>query len=782
MVKRKKRKRKNKSQSPPLQVPKNSPKSTASSKKPEKANSLIQDTKAPILGNDLKQLSKIEDNPEKLSVQEKENIALIQKLLNQVKEFYTQIESNRNKESQARQDADKLKDDLENELKNLAEKEDALNAKEREVNAREQDILKRETDAQAGFIEIEKKFLKSLEKTKDSLLKKCENFQNIIIGQEGDWQLKKQAALTNKIVELQEELDKRESSLAKREVEVQLQEAILKQQASGIAEVIENRKKQMEQEWKGLLDDQINRNKSLQDKIKQLEKQISSFEEIRSQLDGRSPDETNILIAELKGKNNELRIKLEQSGGSELQDRYEQIQEDLRDKEDMIYDLSRQLREKKERLASLEYGNTNKLLIKRRNEQLQTNTELLDEGLKQLQNELKDLKQRTKNMPVFSELIKLDEKYKKTKRVLGRDNNSSLKDFVNALRNNMGVEGFDYSEEILQLFVGGLSMSRLIILQGISGTGKTSLAHLFAKVVSGEVQEDQEAFHKIAVQAGWRDNQDLLGYYNAFERKYYEKEFTIGLYKANTPRFRDLPFITLLDEMNLSHVEQYFADLLTELEDQDKKKYLRLRLASGVDKSDNSPRYLDEDGQHIIIPKNVWFIGTANKDETTMEFADKTYDRSHIMVLKRRPHQGISFKPEDGHNSCWSYSDLVEAFNEAKSRYEKDPATVLHEMESSLAGILDKEFEVGWGNRLERQLNDFVPVVVASGGTVGLALDHILATKILRNGKVTGRFDITKNPLEELKDKVEELLKCFKVSPDNSNALKLLQDDINRKN
>ena len=170
-------------------------------------------------------------------------------------------------------------------------------------------------------------------------------------------------------------------------------------------------------------------------------------------------------------------------------------------------------------------------------------------------------------------------------------------------------------------------MGRLILLQGISGTGKTSLPVAFARAVGAQAAE-------IKVQAGWRDPQDLIGHYNTFEKRFHETEFLKALYRANTPRWNDSIQIVLLDEMNLSHPEQYFSDLLSTLELPEGDQHLEL-LTHAVTAA---PALLDG-GNRLRIPRNVWFIGTANHDETTMDFADKTYDRSHVMEFPERPEQ-----------------------------------------------------------------------------------------------------------------------------------------------
>ena len=122
-------------------------------------------------------------------------------------------------------------------------------------------------------------------------------------------------------------------------------------------------------------------------------------------------------------------------------------------------------------------------------------------------------------------------------------------------------------------------MSRLHLLQGISGTGKTSLPLAFARALGAGAA-------LIEVQAGWRDRQDLIGHFNAFERRFYESEFLQALYRAQCPRYSGLVNIVVLDEMNLSHPEQYFADLLSAMEEPDpQERWLRLNVPA----SENRP-------------------------------------------------------------------------------------------------------------------------------------------------------------------------------------------------
>ena len=96
----------------------------------------------------------------------------------------------------------------------------------------------------------------------------------------------------------------------------------------------------------------------------------------------------------------------------------------------------------------------------------------------------------------------------------------------------------------------------------------------------------------------------------------------------------------------------------------------------------------------------------------------------------------------------------------------------------SLKDVLKSEFDVSFGNRLERQIRNFVPVVCAAGGSKELALDHLLATKIVRKGKITGLFGVQDDSLVKLKEEIQKNIKL----DDNSATIRLIDQDIAAKN
>jgi hypothetical protein len=323
--------------------------------------------------------------------------------------------------------------------------------------------------------------------------------------------------------------------------------------------------------------------------------------------------------------------------------------------------------------------------------------------------------------------------------------------------------GLSYRLPDLRLVLAGMAMSRLHLFQGISGIGKTGLARALATAFGSDT-----SVAVIPVQAGWRDPQDLMGYYNSFDRIFYESEFTKALYRAQCPAFKDRPFFIVLDEMNLSHPEQYFSGVLSALAIKDRP---RLELTTAPVRN---PAKLIIDGTHLAIPENVWFIGTANHDETTVGFADKTYDRAFVLELPwRHPDLPVtaSAPPEP-----LGLRHISRAFGEAQATHGAQADDIIQFLDTHWRKRFAEELRIGWGNRLEMQIKDFAPVVVAAGGSPGEAMDHLLATRILRS--VRGRYDIHADTLDTLRTDLVESLTQFDSTHEPTATHLLLDDEI----
>lgn len=406
-----------------------------------------------------------------------------------------------------------------------------------------------------------------------------------------------------------------------------------------------------------------------------------------------------------------------------------------------------------------------------------------------------------------------------------RDNLKSQSESLNSIVNHIityaasRAKPLFYSKEDIKAFIAGMAASPFAILQGMSGTGKTSLPRIFADAIFGEV-------NIVPVESSWRDRNELLGYYNDFSKKYTAKEFTCDLYKANTPNYRSVPYFIVLDEMNLSRVEYYFADFLSVLENDPNEWKVQLvetdmrQLPNEITPevrdalaNDDSARYVElrsiveklypekgsldseaiqnaqagekqkllqfleekhfknihgsaslvtgpqllEDGKTITIPENVWFIGTANKDESTFEITDKVYDRAQVMNFKNRA-KGIKLD-KDIEKKFIPYGTLKTLFNKAKKEFDFDCAS--NPTINDIDDYLKAHFKVSFGNRILDQINKFVPVYVAASFVskpkneaeenvyIYEALDYQITNKVLRKLEY---IDMTGEEIEELEN------------------------------
>ncbi len=342
---------------------------------------------------------------------------------------------------------------------------------------------------------------------------------------------------------------------------------------------------------------------------------------------------------------------------------------------------------------------------------------------------------------------------------------------------------FYYSLETIRIFLAGLHMSPISILQGISGTGKTSLPREFAKALVSDgyymgVDDDNQnkaPYRICAVQSGWRDNMDLMGYYNSFEHKYKETDFFKALYTANQPKYADTLFLIILDEMNLSRPEHYFADFLSLLEQSPSERYI------GLTNTPNEVLPALIKGGKLKIPENVRFIGTANHDETTLEFAPKTYDRSNLMDMPKNHPDKKDFKTTEGSFNV-KYSWLNTKFEEAEQK-QKDSFNKFHTfINSDDMKLLLMDKGIGIGNRLEFQAEKFISVFVESGKEkekdVAKAIDHLISSRLFRSLK--NRYDLDKANMTKFKDDYVKLFNnSFKLQP--SFAIELLNTEISKK-
>ncbi len=234
-----------------------------------------------------------------------------------------------------------------------------------------------------------------------------------------------------------------------------------------------------------------------------------------------------------------------------------------------------------------------------------------------------------KNIPHIKSPIELKEQKKDT----GLFNKRSFE-------NNLPDTGLVYSKLLTKRFVASLLTKPFVILTGLSGSGKTKLAQAFVQWICAS--EDQ--YKIIPVGADWTNREPLLGYPNGLQDKKYVLPDSGALQlvmEASKPENRDKPYFMILDEMNLSHVEYYFADFLSIMESRDK-----IKLYSGNKRKDSMEEDVD---QEIGWPENLFIIGTVNIDETTYMFSPKVLDRANVIEFRIEHSEMEGFLEKNNH-------------------------------------------------------------------------------------------------------------------------------------
>ena len=312
----------------------------------------------------------------------------------------------------------------------------------------------------------------------------------------------------------------------------------------------------------------------------------------------------------------------------------------------------------------------------------------------------------------FPKLTLVDQKYASFQ-YPEYDNDITLEDFVEGYRLFAASQmKLYYTTEIIRRFVAGMAASKLLILEGISGTGKTSLPYSFSRYMENPATI-------VSVQPSYRDRTEILGYFNEFSKRFNETEFLRALYEAN---YRPDPTLIVLDEMNLARIEYYFAEMLSILEMPNEDEWV-LDLVPTAWQGD--PVKLD--GGKLHVSTATWFIGTANNDDSTFTITDKVYDRAMPIELNER---ADAFECDPQPHCDITAEHLEYLFQKAKMEHPiSDDA--LDKMQK-LDNYLVTRFKLSFGNRIMKQMYDFIPVYVACGGTELGGMDYIIARKVLK--------------------------------------------------
>lgn len=401
------------------------------------------------------------------------------------------------------------------------------------------------------------------------------------------------------------------------------------------------------------------------------------------------------------------------------------------------------------------------------NENLKRNNEELKVNIKNIE---KDIKIKSRYLQEINDLIEMSKQEEERLISLGLLNSKEETDKVKEKVDINKDEYIDYiikylacsyrdnlyyNKETIERLYTALSTSQLVILSGSPGTGKTSLIEGFSDAIGANKKI-------ISVQPNWTETQDLIGFYNPIDKKYISTPFLDFLIDAKSND--DSLYIVCLDEMNLAHVEYYFAEFLSKLESKNRelelysediyiknKEEIEIQMKFienkynikskedifNIEDMSIFEKYNELKSQYqnlikynhkLTIPSNIRFVGTINKDETTKNLSPKVVDRSFIMEVEKYSEE--------------TKKHMLEKMDEYKANYDKVlnldskdfrvnrldiDEEKLNELKN-ISGIVNKEFGISLNNRFYKQVGEIMSVGIINEEEL---LDSIILTKII---------------------------------------------------
>jgi len=233
---------------------------------------------------------------------------------------------------------------------------------------------------------------------------------------------------------------------------------------------------------------------------------------------------------------------------------------------------------------------------------------------------------------------------------------------VDAFEQALRVADVVVSHTLVIRLLSSLASKNLVLLTGLAGSGKTKIAQALARWLSSS----SNCFRVVAVGADWTGNENVLGYPDGLEKASYISKPSLDVIlhaKAN----QATPHFLILDEMNLSHVERYFADILSAIESDEK-----IHLHQDSERQANGTAIPAE----VELPKNLFIIGTVNVDETTYMFSPKVLDRANVIEFRMDAGELEGFLVNPAKPDLSKLDGRGESFGEAFVKAAKDSVAV----------------------------------------------------------------------------------------------------------
>lgn len=540
----------------------------------------------------------------------------------------------------------RLNNELESANKKLDDfnnRSEALQRKEKDLQELKSKLLEKETELnlkeQLNKVKDDK--LNELRQKKLSELAEWERAERTAIQDKIDLEYNKSlkkfndefAEKVNKLNEDRQQLDKDKQELEAQKRGLDCREELLNDRENLIEQEIKKRLESERENFKNRLAELNQSNERLRESIRNLEKERNSFADLESRLNGQNPLAVLSEIEVQKTLIFQLQEELKERPSKEVQDTLAILQNE---KQSLLH-ANQQLREENSHTRSLQ----------KENEELECQKEALEiekaasEGhlafAKAQINELRDKitllskpfdaeqnrQQRIDSllMPPQIQLMHNITPYE----------NIAEQTWLSNIYQHCQDSGFEFPKRILNAFHTSLKTSEfspITVLAGVSGTGKSQLPALYSKF--GGIN-----FINVPVQPNWDSQEAMLGYFNSMTNHFDAQPVLRFLMQTQQDRITEYPYglkdmmsLILLDEMNLSHPELYFAEFLSKLEERRAKEKnevpnININLGSGIE------------GYNLPLNRNVLWVGTMNQDETTKSLSDKVIDRSFIINFPR---------------------------------------------------------------------------------------------------------------------------------------------------
>lgn len=527
-------------------------------------------------------------------------------------------------------------------------------------------------------------------------------------------------------------------------------EKLMKQREEEIKEENRNeieRLKKQKNDLHAQLDEMANETSALRQKNRELKEKIDwqkDYDREKLERDNRDLEQCK---EDLLAANKDLRNRIQE---------WENEKSELDPRDERIEELEEEKRELEGILAQKENAEQKYNTLSVKNKQLEAELDMLNEKFEKLKNMyagVEDFEKRQKN--IKEQIIKTNPK------VLGAPSNE-VEELAFLERIEKGMQEFNvfYPKRLLYMFHTALkstSLSPLSVLSGVSGTGKSELPKLY--VHFGGLN-----FLSIAVQPTWDSPESLMGYFHAIENKFDATEF-LRFFIQTTLSNNEEPYglkeamsIVLLDEMNLAHIELYFAEFLSKLEIKcSQETNISIKLGTGLT-------------WELPLGDNLLFVGTMNEDESTKMLSDKVLDRAFCLNFERpKILKGKQQKPipsNDGYLKVETFNRWINKKGDQEAKLEGKYKKLTEEINERLDAC-----GRSIGHRVWQSMSTYMhnhPLVLHASDknkALQFAYEECLVLKIfpkLRGVQTRNNQHLTK---------IQDLLKDFSVSSDFKQAM-----------